>query len=101
MLFSVGLARKIPRILSMKTCISSTAKLTLHVLGADLTAYRLSDGLMHPVNDTFAVGLARRIPRSSSMKTWISSIAKLTLHVLGADLTAYRLSDGLMHPVNV
>ncbi|KAH0926074.1 hypothetical protein HID58_018330, partial [Brassica napus] len=33
------LARKIPRSLSMKTWISSTAKLTLHVLGADLTAY--------------------------------------------------------------
>ncbi|WZZ70327.1 hypothetical protein YC2023_081697 [Brassica napus] len=65
----MGLTRKIPRSLSMKTWISSTAKLTLHVLGADLTASRwmqepssgmnlytqngvflLSDELMHPVN---------------------------------------------------
>ncbi|CAN6981043.1 unnamed protein product [Brassica rapa subsp. trilocularis] len=34
------LTRKIPRNLSMKTWISSTAKLTLHVLGADLTTSR-------------------------------------------------------------
>ncbi|KAF8102092.1 hypothetical protein N665_0201s0379 [Sinapis alba] len=42
-LLSLGLARKIPGSFFMKTWISSIAKLTLHVLGADLTG-----GYMNP-----------------------------------------------------
>ncbi|CAH8317282.1 unnamed protein product [Eruca vesicaria subsp. sativa] len=39
----MGLGRKIPRSFSMKTWISSTAKLTLQVLGTDLNG-----GCMNP-----------------------------------------------------
>ena len=42
---SLGLARKIPGSFFMKTWISSVSKLTLHILGSDLTG-----GCMNPAS---------------------------------------------------
>ncbi|CAN6935653.1 unnamed protein product, partial [Brassica oleracea] len=55
-LFSMGLSRKIPRSLSMKIWISSTAKLTLHVLGANFTASRW----MQEPSSGYQMGLCTR-----------------------------------------
>lgn len=45
---SLGLARKIPGSFFMKTWISSVSKLTLHILGSDLTG-----GCMNPASVSF------------------------------------------------
>lgn len=47
-IISLGLAQKIPGNFFMKTWISSVSKLTLHILGSDLTG-----GCMNPASVSF------------------------------------------------
>ncbi|KAJ0246787.1 aquaporin SIP2-1 [Hirschfeldia incana] len=76
-LISMGLARKIPGSFFMKTWISSIAKLTLHVLGADLTG-----GYMNPAAVMgWAYARGEHITQEHLLVYWLGPVVATLLAV--------------------
>lgn len=86
-LLSMGLTRKIPGSFFMKTWIGSLAKLTLHILGSDLTG-----GCMNPA--------AVCTQKQKSLVVVISAKNRSLFDCLIC-VNLCRLWDGLMHAVNI
>ncbi|KAL0714618.1 hypothetical protein Bca4012_021597 [Brassica carinata] len=76
-LISLGLARKIPGSFFMKTWISSIAKLTLHVLGVDLTG-----GCMNPAAVMgWAYARSEHITKEHLLVYWLGPVMATLLAV--------------------
>ncbi|CAH8360430.1 unnamed protein product [Eruca vesicaria subsp. sativa] len=76
-LISMGLSRKIPGSFFMKTWISSIAKLTLHVLGADLTG-----GCMNPAAVMgWAYARGEHITKEHLLVYWLGPVMATLLAV--------------------
>ncbi|CAK9144258.1 unnamed protein product [Ilex paraguariensis] len=89
-IISLGLARNIPGSFFMKTWISSVSKLTLHILGSDLTG-----GCMNPASVMgWAYARGDHITKEHILVYWLAPIEATLLAVWTFRLLVQPLKEG-------